>query len=341
MVTRLGMESGRAAPSDEAAETSAGGLPMPRQAGRARGASRDRRRSRLYWFDVKASPYAYIAPFFLLFLGFGIFPVVFTAWVSLHDWPMLGGGHPFLGLGNYRELLADENFHKALFNTLSIGVLSTVPQLLLALLVAHLINARLRLGTLFQIGLVLPNITSVAAVAVIFSQLFARDFGLINWVLGQLGVGTIDWQAGTASSHVALSVMITWRWAGYNALLYLAAMQAVPRELYEAATIDGASAFRQLRSITVPMIRPTIIFTVIVSTVGAMQIIAEPLLFSGDGLPTGGADRQFQTLALYLYEQGFNRLELGYASAVAWVMFVLVVIAAGVNYLFVRRIRDV
>ncbi len=137
--------------------------------------------------------------------------------------------------------------------------------------------------------------------------------------------------------------MIMWRWTGYNALIYLAAMQAVPRELYEAATIDGASGARQLRRITIPMIRPTIIFTVIVTTIGSMQIIAEPLLFgaqvSNGASVTGGTDRQFQTLALYLYEKGFRSFEFGYASAAAWVMFLLVILVVGVNYLVVRRMR--
>ena len=134
-------------------------------------------RSRLYRLDVKASPYAYVTPFFLLFLTFGVFPVVFTAWVSLHRWNLLATDHPWAGLANYRELLADDRFWNALFNTVSIGLLSTVPQLLLALVLAHLLDARLRAQTLFRIGLVLPNITSVVAVTVIFSQLFGRDGG--------------------------------------------------------------------------------------------------------------------------------------------------------------------
>jgi cellobiose transport system permease protein len=301
------------------------------------------RRTRLHRLDVKASPYLYVSPFFLLFLTFGIFPIAFTAWVSLRDWNLLESEHPFVGLQNYRDLFGDDYFWNALWNTISIGVLSTVPQLLLALFLAHLLTARLRHQSLFRLSLVLPNVTSVVAVAVIFSQLFGRDWGLINWLLGHVGAGQIDWHSGTASSHIAISVMIIWRWTGYNALLYLAAMQAVPKELYEAATIDGASRFQQLRKITVPMIRPTIIFTVIVSTIGAMQILAEPLLFgasTGQGRNTGGPDRQFQTLALYLYEQGFSEFEFGLASAAAWVMFVLVVIAAAVNYLLIRRIRN-
>jgi cellobiose transport system permease protein len=278
----------------------------------------------------------------VLFAAFGLFPLGFTAWVSLHDWSLLSDEHTFVGLENYRELLTDPYFWNALRNTISILVLGTVPQLLLALLLAHLLSMRLRGETVFRMGMLLPNVASVVAVAVIFSQLFGRDFGLINWVLESLGLGRIDWQAGTASSHVAIAVMIAWKWTGYNALIYLAAMQAVPRDLYESATIDGASSLRQLRSVTVPMIRPTIIFTIIVSTIYGLQVFAEPQLFAGGGQDslTGGSSRQFQTLTLYLYEHGFNRgFQFGYASATAWVMFGIIVVAAIVNYLLIRRIR--
>ncbi|MFE0149530.1 carbohydrate ABC transporter permease [Nonomuraea sp. NPDC059007] len=296
------------------------------------------RRRRRHVVDMKVSPYAYVAPFFLLFCAFGLFPLLYTAWVSLHEWTLLSDVHTFVGLGNFGTLLGDAYFWNATFNTLSIGVISTVPQLLLAIWLAHLLNRPLRMQTFFRISLLLPNVTSVVAVVVIFSQLFGRDFGLINWVLGWFGVGTIDWAAGTATSHVAISVMIMWRWTGYNALIFLAAMQAVPRELYEAATIDGASNLTQLRRITVPMIRPTIVFVVIVSTIGAMQILAEPLLFGGSSV-TGGPDRQFQTLSLFVYEHGFTKFDFGYASAASWIMFLFVVLAAGINYLLTRRMK--
>ncbi|MGI5486234.1 carbohydrate ABC transporter permease [Microtetraspora malaysiensis] len=293
--------------------------------------------------DRSASPYAYVAPFFLLFAAFGVFPLIYTAWVSLHDWNLLSSENPFVGLDNYRRLLSDGYFWNAAFNTLSIGVLSAVPQLTLALVLAHLLNRPLRAQTLFRITLLLPNVTSVVAVVVIFSQLFGRDFGLVNALLDLVGIDRVYWQANVLSSHVAIAIMIMWRWTGYNALIYLAAMQAVPREIYEAATIDGASAARQLWSITIPMIRPTVIFTVIVTTIGSMQIIAEPLLFgaqvSNGAATTGGTDRQFQTLALYLYEKGFRSFEFGFASSAAWVMFLLVVVVVGVNYLLVRRMR--
>jgi cellobiose transport system permease protein len=299
-------------------------------------------RNWLYKVDTRVSPYLYISPFFILFAAFGLFPLAYTAYVSLFDWSLLKDDHKYIGFGNYQELFGDPYFWNALGNTISILILSTVPQLILALFLAHLINRPLRGQTAWRLGMLLPNVTSVVAVAVIFSQLFGRDFGLINAGLEGLGLGRINWQAGTASSHVAISVMIIWQWTGYNALIFLAAMQAVPKELYESARLDGATEFQQLRSITIPAIRPTLVFVVIVSTIYGLQIFAQPQLFAGTGPSgiTGGSDRQFQTLTLYLYEHGFNRgFEFGYASAVAWVMFGLIVIFAVINYRLMRRIR--
>lgn len=295
-------------------------------------------RHKLYRLDLKASPYLYVAPFFILFLTVGMFPLIYTAWVSMHDWKLTDENHYWIGFTNYTDLLKDEYFWNALSNTLQILVLSSVPQLLMAIGLAHVLNMRLRGSTFWRMSVLLPNITSVVAVAIIFGQLFGRDFGLINWFLSLFDLGKIDWRAGEGSSVIAIATMINWRWTGYNALIYLAAMQSVPKDLYDAASLDGATSFQQLRKITIPAIRPTVIFTVIVSTIGGMQVLAEPLVF-GVGSKTGGEDRQFQTIALYLYELGFGRFDFGYASAAAWMMFIIILLAAGVNYLLTSRMK--
>jgi cellobiose transport system permease protein len=296
---------------------------------------------RLRRIDVTVSPYLYIAPFFIVFLGFGLFPLVYTFYVSLNHWELGATTHQWVGFGNYTKLLKDSYFWNSLRNTGSIWVLSTVPQLLAALGLAHVLNRRLRLRTLFRVGMVTPIVTSVVAVGIIFAQLFGRDFGLINWLLHFVGVGPIDWQVGPLTSHPAIAVMIIWRWTGWNALLYLAALQAVPRELYEAAAIDGASSGQQFRKITIPMLRPTIIFTVIVSTIYGMQVFAEPLMFDNNpGALTGGASREFQTVVMYLYENGWRNLQFGYAAAVAWMLFLVIVLFVILNYTLTRRIRS-
>ncbi|MEU3479924.1 MULTISPECIES: carbohydrate ABC transporter permease [Streptomyces] len=284
----------------------------------------------------KASPYAYIAPFFTLFAAFGVFPLIYTAYVSLYRVELqTPGDMEWRGLGNYTALLGDEFFWTALRNTFTIGVLSTVPQLVMALGLAHLLNYRMRGRTFLRTAILLPYATSVAAATLVFAQLFGRDFGLINYVLGVVGVGPVDWQTGTVASQIAVSTVVVWRWTGYNALIYLAGMQSIPDELYEAAAMDGASRWRQFVHVTLPGLRPTIVFTVIVSTIGATQLFGEPLLLEGS--ISGGISHQYQTLGLYMYEQGWGFFHLGRAAAIAWVMFLLIVVVVGVNALIARR----
>jgi cellobiose transport system permease protein len=133
---------------------------------------------------------------------------------------------------------------------------------------------------------------------------------------------------------------VVWRWTGYHALIFLASMQAIPTSVYEAARLDGASSWQQFWRITVPMLRPQIIFSTVIATAGNMRLLAEPLLFNpGAGAATGGSDRQFQTAALYLYEQGFTKFDFGYASAIAWLLLIATVVITGLSYLAARRIR--
>jgi cellobiose transport system permease protein len=301
------------------------------------------KRRRLTEWDHKYSGYAYIAPFFIIFALFGLFPIIWTAWVSLREMSPLDGiwGGVSVGLDNFHRLLfEDPRFWNAVRNTFSIWLMSTIPQLLAALGLAHILNERLLKGkTFWRMSMLVPNITSVVAVAIIFSSIFGRDYGVANWVLESLGFSRIEWNAGVLSSHIAISMMVMWRWTGYNALIYLAGMQAIPKDLYESATIDGAGRWRQFVHVTIPQLRPTIIFTVIISTIGGMQIFAEPLILGGQGGgTTGGSARQFQTLTLFLYEQGFREFRFGYASAIAWLLFMIILIFSIVNYFISRRI---
>ncbi|MEU9985035.1 sugar ABC transporter permease [Streptomyces sp. NPDC050856] len=296
-------------------------------------------RSRLYRWDLKATPYAFVAPFFLCFAAFGLFPLIYTGWLSLHR-VELGGTARWRGLDNYTGLWDSAFFWNALANTFTIGVISTVPQLLMALVLAHLLNHRLRGRGFFRVAVLAPYATSIAAATLVFAQLFNSDYGLINTVLGGVGFHPVDWESSKWPAQIAISVIVTWRWTGYNALIYLAAMQAVPKDLYEAAALDGASRWRQFVSITVPSIRPTILFTVVVSTIGATQLFGEPMLFGGSLGVSGGSGNQFQTLSLLMYEKGWMTGALGQASAIAWVMLLLLLLIGGVRLLVARLNRD-
>jgi cellobiose transport system permease protein len=316
-------------------------VPPPSTQAEQRVTRRQAWRSRLYRLDVKGSPYAYVAPFFILFFAFGLFPLIYTAYVSLHNVDL---GNPdqqtWIGWANYTRLLHDQFFWNALRNTFTLGVISTVPQLLMALGLAHILNYRLRGRTLFRVSVLMPYVTSTAAAAIVFAELFGRDYGFINWALGLVGVHPIAWESGKWTSQVAISAIVTWRWTGYNALIYLAAMQAIPGDLYAAAAVDGAGRWQLFRHITIPSLRPAIVFTVVISTIGATQLFGEPLLFGGVSGHIGGTDHQYQTLGLYLYDQGWYNFHLGRAAAVAWAMFVIILVFVVINSLLARRIRS-
>lgn len=296
-------------------------------------------RARLFRFELRAAPYLYVSPFFLLFIAFGLFPLVWTLWISLNDF-QLGTPMVFVGLENYRWLFDSPEFYNSLWRTITIGVLATVPQLMLALGLAHLLNYRMVVRNFFRISMLMPYATSVAASTLVFAQLFGRDAGFVNWVLSWVGIDAIDWRNGDLSAQIAIAVIVTWRWTGYNALIYLAGMQSISQDLYECASLDGANKWQQFRHITLPGLRPTILFTVVVSTIGATQLFGEPLLF-GNGQANGGALGQYQTLGLFMYQQGWDYFQLGRAATIAWVTFVLVVALVLLNAGIVRwRTRD-
>ncbi|HEX6473177.1 MAG TPA: sugar ABC transporter permease [Streptosporangiaceae bacterium] len=300
---------------------------------------RAKRRSRFARLDMKVSPYLFISPFYVVFVIFGAFPLVYTLWVSLHDWGLASGTRKYIGLGNFRYLATDDQFWHAVVNTFGIFFLSTIPQLLIALLIANALSRRMRAVTLFRVGTIVPLATSTVAVAIVFTQLFDRDYGMINWLLHLVGVNHIDWQVSRGWSWAAIATMVNWRWTGYNALIYLAAMQAIPKDLYEAAAIDGASRIKQFWRITVPLLQPTILFTVIISTIGGLQLFTEPVLF-GTSTPNrmdGGAVHQFQTVTMYMFDNAFTHDRYGYGATVAWALFVLIIIFSLVNFMAVRR----
>ena len=293
------------------------------------------RQRRSAW-DMKASPYLYVSPFFILFALTGLFPLLYTFWVSLHEWHILKGQGDFVGLQNFTDVLADGYFWNSMFNTFSIFLLSAIPQLTVAVLLAAVLDQHLRAKTFWRMSVLLPYVVTPVAVALIFSNMFNEQNGLINNLLGNFGVDAVRWRDDTFASHVVIATMVNWRWTGYNALILLAAMQAVPRDLYESAALDGAGAVRRFVSITLPSIRPTMIFVIITSTIGGLQIFAEPRLF--DPVTAGGTQRQFQTTVLYLWEMAFQRQNFGKAAAVAWLLFLIIVLVGVVNFLISKKI---
>ncbi len=268
-----------------------------------------------------------------------LFPLAYTFWVSMHNWNLIGGQGAFVGFDNYTHVLGQEFFWRGMRNTFSIFILSGVTQTLAALALAAVLNQNIRAKTFWRMGVLLPFVIAPVAVGVIFSKMFADQSGLINGMLSWFSIDPVKWHAGVLESHVAIATMVNFRWTGYVTLIFLAAMQAIPSELYEAALLDGANRMRQFVSITIPMLRPTIIFVVITATIGGLQIFDEPRVFDQSGL--GGSDRQWMTVTMYIYELGWgSQKSFGRAAAVSWILFLIIILVGVLNFLITQRISS-
>ncbi len=296
-------------------------------------------RQRLSRWDLKASPYLYISPFFIMFAIVGLFPIAYTAVISLMDWDQVRGTGTFIGFDQYVWILQQKHFWTALRNTFSIFLISTIPQLALALFIAAILDRNLRGRTFWRMSVLLPFVVAPVAVGLIFNVVFADNFGLVNGFLTDVGLPAIQWHKEPLWSHVAIATMVNYRWTGYNTLILLAAMQAVNRDYYEAATVDGAGPVRQFFNITLPSLKPTLIFVVITATIGGLQIFDEPRVF--DQFGRGGAGQQWLTITLYLYDIGWGQWNFGRAAAMAWMLFLIILLIGLINLFITRRlVRD-
>ncbi|WP_207311740.1 carbohydrate ABC transporter permease [Lentzea alba] len=298
-------------------------------------APRTRRRKRSYW-----PQYLAISPFFVIFAVFGLFPVLFSLYLAFHRWNGLGEME-FVGLDQFRFLVEDSTFWLALRNTFVIWFLSTVPTLCLALVIAAMLNSTVRFTSVYRIAYFVPNITSLVAVAIFFGAVFSTNFGLVNAFLQTMGLPAFEWLTDPFGMKIAVASVMTWQWTGYNAIIYLAGMQAIPSDLYEAAKVDGAGPVQTFFRITVPMLRPIILFTVIVSTVNGLQSFTESQVLFGSNTTlnpnTGGPGQGALTMVLYFYHQAFDNRDFGYGAAISWAVFLVIVLFAVINWRLVQR----
>ncbi|WP_022982615.1 carbohydrate ABC transporter permease [Ideonella sp. B508-1] len=273
------------------------------------------------------APYVFISPFLILFLVFGLFPLGFSFWLAFQSWEPTGGlrAMQFVGLDNFRFAIGDEWFWKSLRNTLWLAVATGVPQHLVAIPLAVWIHGAVRRGRdLLTAAYFVPYITSTVAIAILFSAMFSKDYGLVNAVLHSvLGMERINWLNDAAHLKPAIALIVFWRYLGFNLVLYLAALQTIPRDLYEAATLDGANAWQQFRFITLPGLRPMIFFGVTLSVIGGLQLFEEPFILTGG---TGGVDQSAMTSAIYLYRMAFDFNDFGGASAMSWLLCIVIVL---------------
>jgi cellobiose transport system permease protein len=274
-------------------------------------------------------PYLFISPFFVLFAVFGLFPYLYAFFLSFNEW---NGISPmeWVGLENYRRLLSDDVWWKSVYNSVWLMVAASL-NLVIALVLAFILNSGLvRFKEAYRTAFFVPVIASSVAVAMIFTTLFGYRYGTLNYLLGFVGVDKIDWLKDPTWIKPAIGLVVVWRAFGWNTVIYLAGLQSIPPDLYEAARVDGAGWTQVFRHITLPLLRPVITFTAILTIIGSLQLFEEPLIIAGgaaySSASPGGTDQAGLTVIVNLYNTAFNYGKFGYAATMSVALFVLIVV---------------
>ncbi len=324
----------------------------------------ERNRPRKRWLSKKWAPYVFVSPFFILFAIFGLFPLLFSVYVSLFRWDGVSplSQMKWEGFGNYLYVLELEgldfrtvftqafwqdvysrDFWRSLYNTLWIGVVAGLPQHLIAIPLAVFIHTQFRRARNGILAIYfLPFITQTVAIVLVFQALFSAKFGVINSLLTGIGqwevagfapfslmfpTEPVDWARPQKTPWI-VAFVVWWRYVGWNTVLYLAALQTIPKDLYEAARVDGASPWRQFVHITLPQLRPMIFFAVTLTLIGNLQLFEEPYVLTAG---TGGIGQVAETSAMYMLRVAMTDGDFGTASAVAWLLFMFVALLTWMN----------
>lgn len=279
----------------------------------------------------------FLAPALVLLGGFFFLPVLVAFGLSFTDWDLYALADPanvrFVGLDNYLELFWLPLFWQALGNTVYFAVVGGLLAMAVALGLALLLHSKLaRWTTFYRTALFSPVVTTLVAVAVVWRYLLHTRYGFVNYLLGTVGIEPIDWLGDPSWSIPAILLLATWKNFGYNMLLFLAGLQAIPEELYEAARIDGASAWAEFRHVTLPMLRPTFAFVGILTLVGYLQLFAEPYVMT-----QGGPVQSTVSIVYLMYDEGFKWWNMGFASAVAFVLLALILVLTRLQFRWAGR----
>ena len=281
--------------------------------------------------------YLFIAPVIFLFLIFVVGPLIASFYWSFTQYD---GIHTpkWIGLGNYRNILFhDPRFWKSIRNTILYTVGVIPPGIALSLLLAIAIDQQIRLKNFFRVIYFIPAVTSVIALSVIWKWLFAGGkYGLVNYLLISIGLKPIDWLMSPTWTMPAIMIMSIWAGLGYNMILFLAGLQTIPTTVYEAADIDGANMWDKFRHITLPLLKPTMVFVVIIGFIASFQVFERIYIMTESEFGIGGVLDSALTVVAYLYDMGFRKFQMGYASALGYIIFAVVFIITIINIKFVK-----
>jgi ABC-type sugar transport system permease subunit len=277
-------------------------------------------------------PLLFVAPFFVLFAVFFVYPIVFSFWLSLHQSRGIGVTR-FVGLGNYELLLRDPTFWNSMANAVILFFIYVPLMTALAVVLASVLNAGfVRLQGIWRMLIFLPHITSMVAAGFTFRLLLDKDSGYLNTALGWFGVSPVPWLDNAWWARISIGLLMIWAWLGYNTVIMLAGLQTIPRELVEAAKVDGAGRLQSFLRITVPLLKPVIVFAVTLSIIGTFSMFTEPFV-----LTRGGPALATETPVMQIFRTTFEELQYGYAAAMAYVYFAIVVVVTIVQFWFVSR----
>lgn len=266
------------------------------------------------------SAYLFLIPGLIHFAIFTLFAVGFAFYISFHDWNIIKPDKPFVGLENYLRLFTDPRFHRAVGNTL-LFMIGVPLNLISGLAVALLLNTKVRGQAIFRTMFYLPVVTPLVVSSIIWKWVYQGDYGLLNYYLLKFGIieEKIFWLADPNLALPALIIMGIWGGTGATMVIYLAGLQSIPQEMYDAAMVDGASAWQRLIYITVPLLKPTTFFLFVTGIIGAFQIFTEVYIMTN-----GGPLNRTTTIGYYLYVNAFRELDMGYATAMAFALFAMI-----------------
>lgn len=287
--------------------------------------------------EANTAAWFFLAPALALIGVFFFLPVAASLLLSVTDFDLYGIANPgntrFVGFDNYARLLQTPDFWNALKNTLYFAFVGGPLTIAVSLGAALLLNSKLvRFKGFFRTIYFTPFVTTLVAVAIVWRYLYHTRYGFFNYALSIFGIAPIDWLGDPHWAMPAIILMAVWKSFGYNMLIFIAGLQAVPEELYDAAAIDGAGPFRRFFSITLPMLAPTLVFVTVITMIGYFQLFAEPYVMT-----QGGPLRSTTSVVLLMYEEGFRWWRMGYAAAIAFVLFIVILLATLVQFRLQRE----
>jgi len=288
-------------------------------------------------FDI--GPYLYLLPALVIIIVFRLVPILFAFVLSFREWSINGAG-AFIGFENYKKLLADPIFWQSMLNTFYLVIFVVPLSLFLSLVFANFLNSITKLRAFFRTVYYIPTVTSMVAVSIVWKMMYSKETGLMNYLLGLIGIDPLGWlgeskgifqlmfgealpawAGGPSLALFSIIILTVWKGLGYNTIIYLAGLQNIPETYYEAASLDGANKFTKFFKITLPLVSPTTFYVLMMTTITTFQVFSQIYLMTGPGPTTGGPLGTTKVIVYYLFEQGYDNNNYGYASAIALVLF--------------------